>query len=494
MVKKMKENKYHKVLSWLVTVSFIISLIPVFYLCSYVHASGDDYHYGTLTHAAWLDTHSLWEVFKAGWQTIVNFWYGWQGTWFTIFLMTLQPEVFSPNAYWIVPIVMVGINVAATSLLTRYLLVKRLGMHKSSWCVLNVLMMVAMIQFFPHVKSGIFWWNGAVHYIVPWVLAMLAIYGFWGYIDTKKFHYWLIALLSMFGLGGSSYLSALLAPIILIYLWIIFGRKRKYSFWLGIPLVVEAIGLVVSFVAPGNSVRGGDEFGFSVGKVCITIGMCFLESIKTFETYIVESPFLFLLFWVAGIAAWEAWNYAKPIFKFSYPLLFVLLMYCTWCAMFAPQLYSGAEVSGGVPNTIMQVFIFTVFADIIYVLGWLYKKLEQSDRLMALQQFRKIVYPVVGLVVILIAVFCKGTLKETTFFNCVEYVVSGQADDYKMQMDERMAIMLDDSQRDVELPAMNPEQGPIMHMEVMEDPEAWTNVVIRNFYRKERVVQVKRKS
>ena len=89
-------------------------------------------------------------------------------------------------------------------------------------------------------------------------------------------------------------------------------------------------------------------------------------------------------------------------------------------------------------------------------------------------------------------VFEKGTLKQTTFFNCVDFIASGRADDYKAQMEERLAIMLDESQLDVELPEMNPDQGPLMHMEVMEDPEAWTSTVIRNFYRKERVVQVKR--
>ena len=70
--------------------------------------------------------------------------------------------------------------------------------------------------------------------------------------------------------------------------------------------------------------------------------------------------------------------------------------------------------------------------------------------------------------------------------------MSGQADDYKAQMEERQAILLDDAALEAELPAMNQDQGPLMHMEVTEDPESWTNRVVRDFYRKSSVVEVKR--
>ena len=38
----------------------------------------------------------------------------------------------------------------------------------------------------------------------------------------------------------------------------------------------------------------------------------------------------------------------------------------------------------------------------------------------------------------------------------------------------------------------NQDQGPLMHMEVTEDPESWTNRVVRDFYRKSSVVEVER--
>lgn len=42
------------------------------------------------------------------------------------------------------------------------------------------------------------------------------------------------------------------------------------------------------------------------------------------------------------------------------------------------------------------------------------------------------------------------------------------------------------------LPAMNSDQGPLMHMEVMEDPKEWTNTVVKQFFGKESVIEVPR--
>lgn len=90
------------------------------------------------------------------------------------------------------------------------------------------------------------------------------------------------------------------------------------------------------------------------------------------------------------------------------------------------------------------------------------------------------------------AFLCRSSVRDTTFFLCAEYIMSGQADDYKAQMEERQAILLDEAVLEAELPAMNQDQGPLMHMEVTEDPESWTNRVVRDFYRKNSVVEVKR--
>ena len=223
---KIKQKKFRIIkisFTLIIILFFILSLIPLLYMCRYVHASGDDYGYGMLPHLAWLNSHSFVEVLKAAGATVREYYYGWQGTWASIFLFSLQPEVFSPDLYWIVPIIMIFLTVISTSLLLFYILVKKLEFPLTAYGIINSCLLLMMIQFVPSTKSAIFWYNGTAHYIIPYFFAVLAIYSFFKFIDTYSYKVWLVALFSMFMLGGANYLAALLAPIILCFLLIVYG-------------------------------------------------------------------------------------------------------------------------------------------------------------------------------------------------------------------------------------------------------------------------------
>ena len=74
----------------------------------------------------------------------------------------------------------------------------------------------------------------------------------------------------------------------------------------------------------------------------------------------------------------------------------------------------------------------------------------------------------------------------------MEYIRSGQASDYKEQMDLQTKLLEDENTEDVVLPFINDVQGPLMHMPVTDNPEAWTNTVTREFYGKNSVVAMER--
>ena len=118
----MERTKKHlfsvKTISLIMVIGTIVSMVPILMLSAVNRATGDDLGYGLLTHYAWLDTHSLTEVFKAMCQTVHNFYYSWQETWFSIALFTLQPEVFRPDAYWIVaPMMLLFFGMSSFSLI-----------------------------------------------------------------------------------------------------------------------------------------------------------------------------------------------------------------------------------------------------------------------------------------------------------------------------------------------------------------------------------------
>lgn len=258
-----------------------------------------------------------------------------------------------------------------------------------------------------------------------------------------------------------------------------------------IPVAAELAGLIVSYLAPGNKSRGGEDFGIHGLLIVKTILECFVDGTKQMFLYLFKTPFILFCFVVIVVLVVNAFQKLSMTFAFPCPILVAVSMFCMYCAMYAPGLYAGVELSGGVPNTIFQVFLLTLFVSVIYFSGWIVAYQKRNGKTV----FERNAY-ICEIVVILIAgcilIANKGTLKESTSYECYTYIESGQADDYKAQMEERLSLLRNPELKNVELPAMNSDQGPLMHMEVMEDPKEWTNTVVKQFFGKESVIEVPR--
>ena len=158
--------------------------------------------------------------------------------------------------------------------------------------------------------------------------------------------------------------------------------------------------------------------------------------------------------------------------------------------MFAPEIYAGVEVSGGVYNMNYYIFLFMTFGNMIYIAGALRNRLAcrggnsspAGGRLLLGAALLAIVYLYI----------CKGDLKSTLAYCSLEYITSGQAADFKAQMELQNSVLLDDDVKDVVLPMINDDQGPLMHMPLTENPDEWTNMVTRLYYNKNSVVAIPR--
>lgn len=486
---KRNVNIHTKKIAIFTGIVFLISLIPILYLSGYVHATGDDYGYGARTHQMWLNTHSVCQVLKAAGQTVQHYWIGWQGTWFTIFLMSLQPEVFWDNGYWIVPWIMLGLTIFSTLYLTEYVMVQKLRLPKATWISCTLILLLAMIQYFPSTKSGIFWYNGTAHYIIPYSMALVAIRCCWSFADRKRKKDWIAAFICMALLGGASYLAPLLVLIAVAYLILCEWKTKKHVFYLCIPVAAELAGLIVSYLAPGNKSRGGEDFGIHGLLIVKTILECFVDGTKQIFLYLFKTPFILLCLVVIAVLLVNAFQKVRPTFDFPYPVIVAVAMFCMYCAMYAPGVYAGVELSGGVPNTIYQVFLMTVFITVIYTVGWMNHHFCKDEKM---GKIKKAVCGGLLMLALFLILVEKGTLKSSTSYQCYDYIISGRADDYKAQMEERLSLLRNPELKNVELSAMNSDQGPLMHMEVMEDPNEWTNTVVKQFFGKESVIEVPR--
>ena len=481
--------------------AFLLSLLPILYLTVVNRASGDDYGYGKYTRPAWVATHSLIEVAKAIGQTIRQYYYGWQGTWFSIALFTLQPEVFHDKAYIIVTPLMLLLWIGSTFYLFREILVHHVKTDKWGYRLITVLFLFISIQFIPGKKSSLYWFNGCAHYMIPFTMCQFVLCWLlkWGRTYYKR--YFVGILLFMTLLGGSNYQAALLVFLFAVYygMYHFIHERSKRIFLLLIPIAAELAGLLVSMLAPGNKARGGEAFGLSAGKLLGTIGMCFVQGFKDAGVYLVEQPLvligmlvLFLLLLDVMPIRVSGDKEVRPdrdgfsgLARSPWPGC--ILLVCLYCAMQAPALYAGVEVSQGVGNTNFQVLLLTLFC-IMLILAAKFKEVVKYKQAAA---HARLVVP--GLLAACVAVLvCRHGIKETTDYICYDYIRSGQAADYKEQMDLQTSLLLDSEEEDVVIPMINDWQGPLMQMPVTGDASAWANYVTADFYEKRTVVAIPR--
>ncbi len=479
-----------KNISWIVFILFVILLIPVCYLSFVNRASGDDYGYGVYTRAAWLTSHSLAEVAKAIGTTIKEYYESWQGTWFSIAVFALQPEVFSDNAYVIVVFLMLFLWIGSTLLLFWQIFKLECGFDSWNCLLITLVYLIISIQFVPSTKSAIFWFNGCAHYMIPFVMCQMVILLLIRFTQKYKIRYLTTISILMSLLGGSSYQPALFALIVSVYICLLdyLKQKNKKIFLLIIPILLETIGLIISMKAPGNKIRGGEEFGFSLMKAFITIGRCFAEGAKTAGGYLQERPLVFVGLAVLFLIFLE--NYSGQVWKarWKHPVIAALALVCLYCAMQAPALYANVEVSRGVDNTNFLVFLLAVTGCLGILASCISSRLKMSKAIL----HRDIIIP--GFFCCLIFLICfRSNVKSSTSWVSLEYIRTGQAADYKEQMELQTAILTDKNVKDAVIPFINDDQGPLMSMPATADPDAWTNSVMKQFYGKNSVVAVPRK-
>ena len=486
--KEMKKLFTEKNFTYFFIIVFIFTLIPICYLSFINRATGDDYGYAVLTREAWQQSHSVMKVIQAAIETVKQYYYGWQGTWFSIFLFTFQPEVFGDQTYVITAFLMLFLWIGSTFLMFHEIFVIKMNWDKWNYRLFTIIFLMISIQFIPSTKSAIFWFNGCAHYMIPFAMCQLLVYSLLRFRREYNYGWYAFICFFMTLLGGANYQAAIFGLIITLYLGIedyLYKKKRKICLLI-LPTIMELTGLIISMLAPGNKSRGGENFGFSIPKVFYTIGFSFVEGMRDCFEYMKDKPIVFvgliILFFIS-LNVFRQNNY--QIVK--HPILGIFALYCLYSAMQAPALYAGVDVSGGVYNMNYQVFLLTASGSLIILAQQIALKYARL-----IEHHYKRISIFCMLICFIVLLVGRSSIKTSTLWISIEYITSGQAADYKEQMDLQTKLMEEENVSDIVLPFINDEQGPLMHMPVTDNPNAWTNTVTKNFYGKNSVVAMPR--
>ena len=315
--------------------ALLLLLIPMLALGRYAVPAADDYGFSAATHLAWEASGSPGQVLRAAAGQVRDTWYGWQGSFSGVFLMSLQPALFADRLYMLTPFVMLGALLLGVFSLSLTLFDGLFHADRRAALLLAAAVCLLCTQLPPSAVQGFYWWNGAIYYVFFHGLEMASIALAIRLVRKGGAGRELLLVLLAFFLGGGNYITALSCAILsvgslcLTALLKTPGRRR-----LLLPTLALLLAFALSAAAPGNAVRAMSVYRHPGAAEAIALSFCAgAASIRSWTnlpllgTLLLLAPFLYRA--AAGAR-----------FSFRFPALVTLFSYCLLSAMYCPTLYA----------------------------------------------------------------------------------------------------------------------------------------------------------
>ena len=545
---------------------FVLTLLPIILIAPFGHATGDDLGYGAHVMQALRDGTGIAGALSNIAGEIVSKWYTWQGTWASIFLFCIEPSVFGERLYTIVPLLAVAMFCIGTGYFLYHFLTRVMRISRSAFVTIFSLLSILAIQYMPYMRGGIFWYTSVAHYLIPYCAAMVSAVFADRFLQTGQNKYLAGMCLLMAYLGGASY-PAIVLSLELTLLLILYaaadGRMSRRCLLILLPLALMLAGFAVSAAAPGNKVRGGEGFGSrgAAGIVMVIVNSIKVCAVRGAGYFLRARPLILLLPITLGFAAegYDACGEASPAVIASsagsipaagavpdqltpgvcgvkglprlraflrHPVTVAVLCFLIAAGVYAPEVYSAVDVSGGVPDTEYFVTLVMLVVALSYAGCALRRRADraahragsaarqqvayagsaarQQDAYACFAARQQVAYAgfatrqhVLNMLMffgalVLCAIFGKHLIGGSVDYTCYTFWKSGQLSDYTRQMEEKLSILQSDDTGDVLVPEMNNEQGPFMCMAEIGDPDNFNNVSSAAFYGKRSVTAVPR--
>ena len=471
-------------------------LIPVFVIAPCGRATGDDLSNSTVTHAVWLQTHSVFAVIKEAFSNIESMYYNWEGCYTSDYLYAIQPELFGTGLYAMTPFVNIVIWLGSTLFFVYMIARKIFRMSIPQTLSIAIIFWLIGMEFIPSTQNSLFWWAGSMHYTFAYSLCLteFSILIIWLMSNSRLKKTILLCVLTIisFLLGGVNYQISMLSlmGLLLITLYHILITHRRDDLWITIPVLSGAAGLIISMTAPGNRVRGGSDMVLSMSRVAETIIQSIIKSITDGIAFIAEAPLmiaamavLFVLiirFMLDQYRSSGIEPVRVPLIRLIIPVLFLV-----YAAMEAPLIFADVQdATRGVVNMqFLSFLLFLLMTEFIIgnrIAAGLYSKGAEP----------LLVTPALILLFLTVIVF-RHSIPAITSYQCFDYVHSGLAGDFRSQMDaqtqllEKAAVMQSqphDGELVVYVAPVNYDQGPLQHMPIIEKEHAFTNQAAEKYY------------
>lgn len=464
---------------------YLLSLVPILLLEKYNFPSADDFGFGTYARIAWTDTHNIFCVLAAACKKVAEVWQTWQGTYSSVFLMALQPGIFGDNFYWITTWIMVGALSISVIWLFKVIFVDCLGSQKEWALAAASIYLLVAVQCMIDKTQGFFWYNGAVHYMLPqamlFILSALVLKMMIKSENVKR--YVIIGMLLIIYIGGGNLITGLECGIWLFTTGAVFVifKKKVLVKRISLFLITWIIAFGINVIAPGNSVRQA-SFADHPSVISAVLQSFFYGLDFVFGRWqswtILACAMLILPFVIRTIQSY------KGGFSFPLPGLVMFYSYCILASMFTPSVYANGEPGAGrIYNIIYLTYLLLLVVNMLYFYGWYWKKYGGFK---VLEEKAFGLWLSAGLLGFGFCFCIEAGVNSDTFTStsALKSIVSGEAKEYRQQQQQRLQILLNEDIMDAELPTFTVKPELLFYEDISSDASGWINVRMAAYYEK----------
>ncbi|MCR5449561.1 MAG: DUF6056 family protein [Solobacterium sp.] len=485
-------DKKWKRLTVLVIAVFILSMIPIFLMMKYAHPMADEFTEPVHVYRAITEGRGLLGVLKGAWKNMVYNYFHWQGTYTAEFVMALNPHTLGEQYYFTGPVIVCVFYLVCHFYFFYVLLCRVFSMKKYGWLIISSMTALLGYNFMPDPAQGIYWYESAVYYMGLYGLGLASLAFTIRILMTeqqgKAVAFTVLACITAFLTAGASMQSGLgfifLYILIAIAAFILNSRNKVLSV---LPALFMIGGFMIAVLAPGNFIRGKEAFAG------IGVFMTIYKSIHEACVLISEWTSMYMVAIFAGLVVPLCFITVKDTkFRFDHPILFTIYMCGVFSVQFAPFYYTyDMLVPLRAANPVYCSFLMLAVLVILYWCGWLRKHILIEDLFSEAQKERLGKWYFSWGTALIICIFSLGCVASDrmTYLTSVSATVSlitGQAQAFDAEMDEREAVYLANrkTDNDVIIPAVKnrPYLLYIQDEEVRTETSYWINTGISKYY------------
>ncbi len=472
-----------RTIAWLFFFAFVLCLLPLLYLSRYDIPCADDYIYGLEAHLTLAHGGSLVDAFAAAIRHTAATYLNWQGSYSAILLMCLQPAVFSERLYCLTPWLMSVSLFGGLFALSCCLMESVFGMPRHIGTIMATVVGTLYLLLMPYPSESLYWFNGSVYYTFFHGIAMLAVA-----ISVKAeknggvLRIVGLCLLAAFLAGGNLVTGLTLCLLAASSIVLLLAEKNTLAVRrLLLPVLVLYVCFGINVFAPGNAVRAANEMARTpdvFGSILESFGMAFHYAARWSRLPVLGGMLVLGMVFRAALP--------NSRFRFRLPGLFSLWSFCLFAAMFCPTVFTfGRAGPGRLQNIVFCSYLLLLAFNLFYWVGWASNHLEQVKSATELRFLPVLGATALCLVLLAASAALNGGISLVSAYTALS---SGQATTFYREAQERLVILKDPSVRVAELKPYSDPPYLLFFDDLYDDPDAWQNRDMANFYEKEKVV------